>query len=299
MATDDGAKIPKSARNGGTMVNAVTAFENRKDALRTQIAGAQDASDAIAAVTMTLEQVACDLAQDERDDLTRQRQLAVLALARRSPMLLRAARAEGQLVVEHVPAPAHKVRMGVLGAGGVILLGTAAHAALSGSLTVALLQVIGALLLCVGSARALQPVQERQSAKGIVCLDAEDLVREVGQICQAADICVSDLHVIEQERGVSRLTGTVDDAVLDLLSSMLEARASGREDLAVRVLGQAEQYLHMMGVEAVEYDENHAAAFDVLPTLSGSRTVRPALLQDGRVLRRGVAAVAVKREVGA
>lgn len=76
-------------------------------------------------------------------------------------------------------------------------------------------------------------------------------------------------------------------------------RASGREDLAVRVLGQAEQYLHMMGVEAVEYDENHAAAFDVLPTLSGSRTVRPALLQDGRVLRRGVAAVAVKREVGA
>lgn len=164
-----GAKIPKSARNGGTMVNAVTAFENRKDALRTQIAGAQDASEAIAAVTMTLEQVACDLAQDERDDLTRQRQLAVLALARRSPMLLRAARAEGQLVVEHVPAPAHKVRMGVLGAAGVILLGTAAHAALSGSLTVALLQVIGALLLWRGQrAGRCNPCKERQSAKGIV-----------------------------------------------------------------------------------------------------------------------------------
>ena len=280
-------------------MNAVTAFENRKDALRAQIEDAEDAGQAITAVSMALEQIACDLAQDEMDDLARQRQLAVLALARRSPGLLRAVRAKGQLVVDSEPAPKRNVRMGVLCAGGLILLGTAAFAALSGRMTAALLQLLGAMLVYVGSTRALQPAQERQTARGIVCVDAEDLVREVGQICQAADVCVSDLRVIEQENGVSPLSGTVDDAVLDLLSSMLEAKASGREDLAVRVLGQAEQYLHGMGVEAVAYDPEHAALFDVLPTLSGSRTVRPALLQDGRVLRRGVAAVAVKREVGA
>lgn len=79
MATDDGGENPQISAKRGDDGDAVTAFENRKDALRTQIAGAQDASEAIAAVTMTLEQVACDLAQDERDDLTRQRQLAVLA----------------------------------------------------------------------------------------------------------------------------------------------------------------------------------------------------------------------------
>ena len=106
-------------------------------------------------------------------------------------------------------------------------------------------------------------------------------------------MCAADLALLEEDRGVARLSGTADDAMLELLSAMMEARASGRQDLALRSLDQAEQYLRMLGVESVFYDPQHAALFDVLPARSGVRTVRPALVRDGELVRRGVAAVAV------
>ena len=278
-------------------MNAVTAFENRRDALCAQLESAQDAAQAIAAATMTLEQIACDLAQDEPDDKIRQRQLAVLALARRSPLFLRAARAGGRIVLRQPEeprhaAPARGLRMGLLGAGALVLAGLAVHAVLSGSAMTALFQGIGAFLLYAGAAQA----PEQGVAEGVLTVDAQALLREVGEICQAADVCVSDLALIETESGPACLSGTVDDAMLDLLASMMEASASGREDLAVRVVGQAEQYLRRMGVEAVLYGEEHAALFDVLPTLGDTRTVRPAMVQDGNVLRRGVAAVSARQK---
>ena len=71
-------------------MNAVAAFENRKDTLREQLEASENMPQAISAATMTLEQIACDLAQDEQDDFARQRQQAVMALAKRLPMSLRA-----------------------------------------------------------------------------------------------------------------------------------------------------------------------------------------------------------------
>ena len=67
----------------------------------------------------------------------------------------------------------------------------------------------------------------------------------------------------------------------------------------MRSLAQAEQYLHMLGVELIGYDEQHAQLFDLLPTLGASRTIRPAMMSDGKILRRGVAATAMERSVGA
>ncbi|MFR5797147.1 MAG: hypothetical protein ACLUI3_17480, partial [Christensenellales bacterium] len=84
----------------------------------------------------------------------------------------------------------------------------------------------------------------------------------------------SGAHRAGQRAGAP--SGTADEAMLDLLSAMMEARASGRQDLALRSLDQAEQYLRMLGVQSVFYDAEHAALFDVLPARSGERTVRRA-----------------------
>lgn len=279
-------------------MNAVAAFENRKDVLREQLEAAQDMTQAISAATMTLEQIACDLAQDEQDDFARQRQQAVMALAKRMPDGLRAARAEGRLVVRQEqtqqPNKAQKMKRGALGVGALILAALAIYEAIEGKMTFALAQALGALLMLVGggSNQAEEP-KETASAEAFVRLDADSMVREVGEICQAADMCAADLALLEEDRGVTRLSGTADDAMLELLSAMMEARASGRQDLALRSLDQAEQYLRMLGVESVFYDPAHAALFDVLPARSGARTVRPALVRDGELVRRGVAAVAV------
>ena len=70
-------------------MNAAAAFSHREAELLEQLAGAQEIDQAIAACSMALEQTACELAQDEQDEHARQRQQAVMALARRAPQLLR------------------------------------------------------------------------------------------------------------------------------------------------------------------------------------------------------------------
>ena len=253
-------------------MNAVAAFENRKDTLRAQLEESENMPQAISAATMTLEQIACDLAQDEQDDFARQRQQAVMALAKRLPMSLRAGRAKAQIVLEETQQQPSRVRRGAVGAGAVMLAALAVYEAVNGKMNFALLQALGALLMLFGANGALTATtRQTPRAQAETAIDAADMVREVGEICQAADLCAADLALIEQDNAPSRLSGTADEAMLDL---------------------QAEQYLRMLGVQSVFYDAEHAALFDVLPARSGERTVRPALVRDGELVRRGVAAVA-------
>ena len=283
-------------------MNAAAAFSHREAELLEQLAGAQEIDQAIAACSMALEQTACELAQDEQDEHARQRQQAVMALARRAPQLLHAAAARGELVVSgEQAAPAQrrqeKLRRGARAAGAFLLAALAVYELLGGHAMFAVLQLSGgALLLAAGKGeQAAVPCQ----ARGIPYVDAEAAVRMLRGLCQAADVCVSDLALLDKDAGMAHLTGTADDAMLDLLTALMEAKASGRSELAMRSLSQAEQYLHGLGIELIAYDAAHAQLFDVLPTMGEARTIRPAMMKDGKVLRRGVAALAAERSVGA
>ena len=283
-------------------MNAAAAFSHREAELLEQLAGAQEIDQAIAACSMALEQTACELAQDEQDEHARQRQQAVMALARRAPQLLHAAAARGELVVSgEQAAPAQsrqeKLRRGARAAGAFLLAALAVYELLGGHAMFAVLQLAGgALLLAAGKGeQAAVPCQ----ARGIPYVDAEAAVRMLRGLCQAADVCVSDLALLDKDAGMAHLTGTADDAMLDLLTALMEAKASGRSELAMRSLSQAEQYLHALGIELIAYDAAHAQLFDVLPTMGEARTIRPAMMKDGKVLRRGVAALGTERSVGA
>ena len=283
-------------------MNALTAFLNREEALLAQLKEINDMDQAIAACAMALEQVACELMQDEQDDLARQRQQAVMACARRAPQMLRAAQARGELVLGGEPQekPAtrkEKLQKGAKLAGGFLFAALAVHELIDQNTLFALLQLAGANLLLLGCAKEKR--ETGAQARGVVCIDAQTAVRTLREICQAADICVSDLMLLEREAGMAKLSGTADEAMIDLLVSQLEARASGRAELALRSLDRAEQYLHMLGIDVVFYDAEHAALFDVLPTMGEARTIRPALIKDGQVIRRGTAALQIERGVGA
>ena len=283
-------------------MNAAAAFSHREAELLEQLAGAQEIDQAIAACSMALEQTACELAQDEQDEHARQRQQAVMALARRAPQLLHAAAARGELVVSgEQAAPAQsrqeKLRRGARAAGAFLLAALAVYELIGGHAMFAVLQLSGgALLLAAGKGeQAAVPCQ----ARGIPYVDAEAAVRMLRGLCQAADVCVSDLALLDKDAGMAHLTGTADDAMLDLLTALMEAKASGRSELAMRSLSQAEQYLHGLGIELIAYDAAHAQLFDVLPTMGEARTIRPAMMKDGKVLRRGVAALGTERSVDA
>lgn len=271
-------------------MDAATAFEHRRDALRAQLAGARDMDEAARAVTMALEQTAAELMQQEGDELARQRQQAVLALARRAPRLLACARAEGELVVS--PTAAAPARGRWLRAAGALVLAALALAMLAdGKALFAALQAAGCALLLLAPAQSPLP---QAKARGVLGVDADAAVRAVGELCAAADVCVSDLTLLSRDAG-ALAAGEAEEATLDLLASLVEARATGDGDAALCALSQAEQRLREMGVEIVDYDAEHAVLFDLLPTLGEARTVRPALLRDGKTLRRGVAACKMER----
>ncbi len=284
-------------------MNAITVFEERKEDFRAQLDAAADEKARIAAAQFALEQIACVLAQQEQDDIARQRQQAVLAVARRAPELLACAGAEGELVL----APAKKKKKPVRAAygakaiGAAILALLAAHELIDGQFIFAALQMAGGALVLLGGGAlpARFGAAGAAQARGIVTIDADALLARVGDLCRAADVCVSDLSLLEKEAGLSRLSGTADEAMIDLLMAMMEAKASGRADAGERMLSLAEQYLRMLGMEAVMYSQDTEDCFDVLPTLTGERTIRPALFKDGKLIRRGVAARAMEGSVGA
>ena len=278
-------------------MDAVTAFEHREDVLRAQLERAQDVQAAVSACAMALEQVACELAQDEQDEHARQRQQAVLALARQTPMLLQSARARGELVVQEAQPDASlwgRLARGMQLGGVLLLTALAVIEFVRGRPGMALAQALGELLLTAGSLRVSGEAPSQAVARGIPCVDAQALVLQLKRLCQAADVCVGDLAQLDHPAGGARLSGTADDAMLDLLVALMEAKASGRDEMAMRSLSLAEEYLRMLGVEVVLYVPERAAMFDRLPTVGAARTVRPALVKDGRVLRRGVAAVAME-----
>lgn len=283
-------------------MTASAAFSNREDLLLAQLQSARDIDQAVSACVMALEQIACELAQDEQDDHARQRQQAVIACLRHVPQLLKSTCARGELVIAQSTPPQidarDKFRRGAKAAGAFLLGALSVYELLGGQTLFALLQLLGANLLFFGG-RQQKAEPAQMQARGIPFADAKMLVRSLRQLCQAADICVSDLMLLEKDAGMARLSGTADDAMLDLLTALMEAKASGRDELAMRSLSQAEQYLHMLGVELIRYDEAHMQLFDILPTMGESRTIRPAMIKDGKILRRGVAALAAGRSVGA
>lgn len=278
-------------------MDAVTAFEHREDALRAQLTKAQDMQAAVSACAMALEQAACELAQDEQDERARQRQQAVMALARQAPLLLQSARARGELVMPEAQTEASgwaKLARGMQLGGVLALTALAVIDFVRGRSGMALVQALGVLMLAAGSLRVSGSATAQTVARGIPCVDAQALIVQLKRLCQAADVCVSDLAQLDHPAGSAHLSGTADDAMLDLLVALMEAKASGRDEMAMRSLSLAEEYLRMLGVEVVPFAPENEAMFDRLPTVGAARTVRPALMKDGRVLRRGVAAVTME-----
>ena len=131
-------------------MDAVTAFEHREDVLRAQLEKAQDMQAAVSACAMALEQAACELAQEEQDERARQRQQAVLALARQTPLLLQSARARGELVMPETQPDASgwgRLARGMQLCGVLALTALAVVDFVRGRSGMALVQALGVLML--------------------------------------------------------------------------------------------------------------------------------------------------------
>ena len=88
-------------------------------------------------------------------------------------------------------------------------------------------------------------------------------------------------------------TGTPDspdEKELDLFADLLEAACSKDGSYALDKAAQVEHYLHSRGIEARMYEADLPQEwFDHMPSASDEPvTIRPALIRDGAVIRRGL-----------
>lgn len=74
----------------------------------------------------------------------------------------------------------------------------------------------------------------------------------------------------------------------DLYAGLLEALYSRDGETALDRLADLKYYLHRQGIDCEDYSSEHAAWFDIMPSFREG-TLRPALVRDGTVLKKGLA----------
>ena len=266
------------------------AFRANQAALEESLRQSATSEEAAAAIRTAFERTAALMAQEESDEVTRQRGQAVLAVAKESGTLLRSVHAEGKLVLsgEEKKEKASPKTMALYGGLGVMAV-LAVYELINGRWMFALLAVIAVLLLYIGNGPA-SGEQQKWKAEGTLRFEPEPIIRSMLSMCDAIDIAVQDLAIIDTEQTVRKMSGQ-EEALLDFVSALLEAKESGRADLVAESAAEAEQTLRRIGIQAIRYSPENGSMFDLLPTLGESRTVRPALVSGDRIVRRGVAAV--------
>ena len=76
----------------------------------------------------------------------------------------------------------------------------------------------------------------------------------------------------------------------ELLENAYARRRSDPEDEALREQVESiRYYLHTRGVETADYTQQDAEWFELLPSGGKSATIRPAMLSDGVLIRKGLA----------
>ncbi len=80
---------------------------------------------------------------------------------------------------------------------------------------------------------------------------------------------------------------------LDIFSDLLAASYSKDAEYALEKIDEIKYYLHKQQIEAVDYSEETARYFDMMPGRYEG-TIRPALVADGNLLRKGIASTGSK-----
>ena len=82
--------------------------------------------------------------------------------------------------------------------------------------------------------------------------------------------------------------GPLDPAAVELFSELLEAAYASGEEGAREAATSIRFYLHNAQIDVTDYAEGREAWFEFLPATKPG-TIRPALISNGKVLKKGIA----------
>ena len=183
----------------------------------------------------------------------------------------------------------------VMSAASVLMMVFAGKGALLTCLPVSLLLAAGGLGLAFYAGRKngnapARPSQDDQYYE--VSLDHNKLYhsllavltvvdRNLGEVENAAKLNMADSAEIRRE---------ADTPQLNLLADLLEqAYTQKEEEWAEEIISEIRFYLHRKGIDTLDYSPDRSKWFDMMPAQSDG-TLRPALVEDGVLLKKGLAA---------
>ena len=122
--------------------------------------------------------------------------------------------------------------------------------------------------------------------------DANKIYRNFRNAILAVDQNLEEIRSMERwekRDDAGKIDGhTASASELDLFSDLLAAAYSQDPEFALEKIGEIKYYLHKQQIEVVDYSPETAKFFDMMPGQYAG-TIRPAMVADGTLLRKGIA----------
>ena len=123
-------------------------------------------------------------------------------------------------------------------------------------------------------------------------VDADKIYRNFRTIMISADQSLDEVRLTQRQaerEQAGKIEGReASPAEIELFSDLLAASYSGDPEFALEKIAAIKYYLHRQQIEVVDYDEDNAKYFDLMPGTQAG-TIRPALIADGSLLKKGLA----------
>lgn len=100
---------------------------------------------------------------------------------------------------------------------------------------------------------------------------------------------IREEEALKAQQSAQSASGELSGAALDLFAELLESAYASNDEAARESASAIRFYLHNAHIDAVDYAEGREAWFDFLPA-ERAGTLRPALVSEGRLLKKGMAA---------
>ena len=140
-----------------------------------------------------------------------------------------------------------------------------------------------------------------ENLKTQLTYDKDKIFRHLREIIMTMDKCLGDLDASQRarERVLSGKQGNMlpDEKQLSLYADLLEAGAARDADSALDAIETLRYYLHSQGIETVDEKDGQEEWFEYMPS-DREGTIRPALVREGVLLKKGLAAVTVSGKTG-
>ena len=311
--------------DGGSMMTLQTIFEQNKERLMSAVSGA-DADSAVRLLNAELDRILYTFVDQEESARIREAAGSMIQTAKAACSLVDSA---GEAKIygrteygETAPGKGKLSRpglllliLGLIGAAvtevGVQLLAASAAAGSADwqsaglpprYLLAAVPLLTAAMLFFAGMLLRRRRDTAKESLHAETKVDASRIYNHLLNVILVMDKCLEEVRSSDRQAEKERLREQIsaaDPAELELLSRLLEDAYGrrGEDGQAEEEISQIRFYLHKKSIDVVDWSaeaagqvgpENRGGWFDMIPAFSGG-TIRPALVADGKLLKKGMA----------